>query len=283
MEKLNGKMGVGIVIKVLVALRGIKDRVADGGTVAAVFRAVMAGGMLLAAGGMVMPAHGDPTGGMPGAAGSAILVPIVLICLIGCLQCPDKLRNLALATSAGPRPEEDAAPVDGTVSPAAPAAPGERAAATMASDARSEAPLASYGFADVSLFGWGFVVLGIILLFLVFLARSVMPLAGAISLWGMGLKLIIQGRQQRDKQALSLYRTYLECSVSTSNCEMRHIPYDRIRKVERRGNRFELYLDDDGETEKVSFSLDQIKDSERVEAREAFEGRMRELGVLHEK
>lgn len=65
MEKLNGKMGVGIVIKVLVALRGIKDRVADGGTVAAVFRAVMAGGMLLAAGGMVMPAHGDPTGACP--------------------------------------------------------------------------------------------------------------------------------------------------------------------------------------------------------------------------
>ena len=58
MEKLNGKMGVGIVIKVLVALRGIKDRVADGGTVAAVFRAVMAGGM-------VMPAHGDPTGACP--------------------------------------------------------------------------------------------------------------------------------------------------------------------------------------------------------------------------
>ena len=283
MEKLNGKVWVGFVINVLVALWGISDMAADGGTVAAVFSPVMAGGMLLAAGGMVMPAHGVPTGSMPGAAGSAILVPIVLICLIGCLQCRDKLRNVALATSAGPRPEEAAAPVDGTVSPAAPAAPGERAAATMAPDARSEAPLASYGFADVSLFGWGFVVLGIILLFLVFLARSVMPLAGAICLCGMGLKLIIQGRQQRDKQAFSLYRTHLECSVSTSNCEMRRIPYDRIRKVERRGNRFDLYLDDDGETEKVSFSLDQIKDSERVEARKAFEGRMRELGVLHEK
>ena len=90
MEKLNGKIGVGFVSKVLVALRGIKDRAADGGTVAAVFSAVMAGGMLLAA-------HGDPTGSMSGAAGSAILVPIVLICLIGCLQCRDKLRNVALA------------------------------------------------------------------------------------------------------------------------------------------------------------------------------------------
>ena len=55
MEKHNGKIWVGFVINVLVALRGIKDRAADGGTVAAVFSAVMAGGMLLAA-------HGDPTG-----------------------------------------------------------------------------------------------------------------------------------------------------------------------------------------------------------------------------
>ena len=283
MEKLNGKVWVGFVINVLVALWGISDMAADGGTVAAVFSPVMAGGMLLAAGGMVMPAHGVPTGSMSGAAGSAILVPIVLICLIGCLQCRDKLRNVALATSAGPRPEEAAAPVDGEASPAAPAAPGERTAATMASDERSEAPLASYDLADVSLFGWSFVVLGSILLLLVLLLKSVVPLIGAMSLGAMGLKLIIQGRRQRDKQAFSLYRTHLECCVSMSNCEMRHIPYDRIRKVERRGNRFDLYLDDDGETEKVSFSLDLIKDSERGEAREAFEGRMRELGVLYEK
>lgn len=282
MGRLNVKTWLGFVLNMLVVLLGISDLMLNGPTEAASLIVLMAGGLLVTGAGMVLLARGNPAGGILGAAGCILFAPTGLICLIGCLQCRDKLRNVALATSAGPRPEEAAAPVDGTVSPAAPAAPGERAAATMAPDARSEAPLASYGFADVSLFGWGFVVLGIILLFLVFLARSVMPLAGAICLCGMGLKLIIQGRQQRDKQAFSLYRTHLECSVSTSNCEMRRIPYDRIRKVERRGNRFDLYLDDDGETEKVSFSLDQIKDSERVEARKAFEGRMRELGVLHE-
>ena len=51
MEKLNGKVWVGFVINVLVALWGISDMAADGGTVAAVFSPVMAGGMLLAAGG----------------------------------------------------------------------------------------------------------------------------------------------------------------------------------------------------------------------------------------
>ena len=110
MEKLNGKVWVGFVINVLVALWGISDMAADGGTVAAVFITVMVGCLLLTGAGIAMLVRGDPAGGILGAVGSAIFVPIVLICLIGCLQCPDKLRNLALATSAGPRPEVPAVP-----------------------------------------------------------------------------------------------------------------------------------------------------------------------------
>ena len=147
MEKLNGKIWVGFVINVLVALWGISDMAADGGTVAAVFITIMAGGLLLTGAGMIMLAQGNPTGGILGAVGSAAFVPIGLICLIGCLQCRDRLRNEALAAAPGSEEtgtstEEVSAVADAPVPPDGAAATNE-ASTTMPAAASPAASVAA--------------------------------------------------------------------------------------------------------------------------------------------
>ena len=145
MEKLNGKIWVGFVINVLVALWGISDMAADGGTVASVFITIIAGGLILTGVGMIMLAQGTPTGGILGAVGSAVFVPIGLICLIGCLQCRDRLRNEALADApgseeTGPTTEEVSAVADVSVPPDGAAATNE-APTTMPAAASPAAPV----------------------------------------------------------------------------------------------------------------------------------------------
>ena len=139
MEKLNGKIWVGFVINVLVALWGISDMATGGGTVGAIFITITAGGLLLTGAGMIMLAQGNPTGGILGAVGSAFFVPIGLICLIGCLQCRDRLRNEALADAPGSEEtgtstEEVSAVADAPVSPDGAAATNEAPTMMPAAD-----------------------------------------------------------------------------------------------------------------------------------------------------
>ena len=147
MEKFNGKIWVGFVINVLVALWGISDMATGGGTVGAIFITITAGGLLLTGAGMIMLAQGNPTGGILGAVGSAFFVPIGLICLIGCLQCRDRLRNEALADAPGSEEtgtstEEVSAVADAPVSPDGAAATNE-APTMMPAAASPAAPAAA--------------------------------------------------------------------------------------------------------------------------------------------
>ena len=263
MERLKGKTWAGGVIDVAAALRGIKDMAAKGGKASAVFSAVMAGGMLLAAGGMVMPAHGDPTGSMPGAAGSAILVPIVLICLIGCLQCRDKLRNVALATSAGPGS-------DGT--PATEEAPA----------ATAETPLAAYGFVDARGWGWTLVVVGLALL-LFALYHGTKIIRGTMLSLTVGLFWLIQSQQSLGRYACILYRDHLECVYSPWKVDLVSIPYARIREARYSRYRLRLLLASGDRTTKFNVYFTLLASDKRDEARAVLRDKMRELGVLREK
>ena len=282
MEKLNGKVWVGFVINVLVALWGISDMAADGGTVAAVFSPVMAGGMLLAAGGMVMPAHGVPTGSMSGAAGSAILVPIVLICLIGCLQCRDKLRNVALATAAGPGsgPVEEPGEEKGG-GPESPAGSDGTPATEEAPAATAETPLAAYGFVDARGWGWTLVVVGLALL-LFALYHGTKIIRGTMLSLTVGLFWLIQSQQSLGRYACILYRDHLECVYSPWKVDLVSIPYARIREARYSRYRLRLLLASGDRTTKFNVYFTLLASDKRDEARAVLRDKMRELGVLRE-
>ena len=96
MGRLNVKTWLGFVLNMLLVLLGISDIMLNGPTEADGLIVLMAGGLLVTGAGMVMLARGNPAGGILGAAGCILFAPIGLICLIGCLQCREKMRNAAL-------------------------------------------------------------------------------------------------------------------------------------------------------------------------------------------
>ena len=124
MGTLNGKILVGFVLNVALVIAFFSTEMADGGALTVAFFTLAAAGVIVTGMGIAMLAHGDPAGGILGAAGSAIFVPIGLICLIGCLQSRDKLRNAALATADASGSGTVAEPAGGPADPAASAVSG---------------------------------------------------------------------------------------------------------------------------------------------------------------
>lgn len=283
MGNIDTKTRVGFMLNVVVGILGIANIAPYGGALAAGLIAISIASIFLTGAGIFMLSRGNPTGGILGAVGSAVFVPIGLICMIGCLQCREKIRNADVMTAGAPLPEEPAASAEETyAAPERPSAPGDEPAPANTSDKMSECPLACYDFADVRLLGWFFVVAGVGLLLFILSQRDHTPLFAVVSFCVTGIMLIVQGEQRRNRQVFSLYRKHLECVTGTMNCEPVSIPYDCIREAKSGGSRFHLYIAAADDTRKISIPLGLIKGSERGEAREVLEGKMRELGVLRE-
>ena len=314
MENLNEKIWVGFVINVLVALWGISDMAADGGTVAAVFITVMVGGLLLTGAGIAMLVRGDPAGGILGAVGSAIFVPIGLICLIGCLQCRDKLRSAAFTETAAPESRQPAAAETSAVAAAEPAeeekcggpespagsdgisataaAPVVPAKAAPRSEgvaaceeapaaATDETPLAAFGFADERAWGWT-LVLGSVALFFFALYHGTSIMSGSVVCFIMGIVRLVQSRQRLGRHACILYRDHLECVSGVWTSDLVSIPYASIREARYSGSRLRLQLASGDGTTKFAFYFALLASDKRDEARTVLQDKMRELGVLRE-
>ena len=315
MENLNGKIWVGFVINVLVALWGISDMAADGGTVAAVFITVMVGCLLLTGAGIAMLVRGDPAGGILGAVGSAIFVPIGLICLIGCLQCRDKLRSAAFtetaASGSGAVAEPAEAPVVAAAEPAeeekcggpespagsdgisataaapvvpakaAPCSEGVAACEEAPAAATDETPLAAFGFADERAWGWT-LVLGSVALFFFALYHGTSIMSGSVVCFIMGIVRLVQSRQRLGRHACILYRDHLECVSGVWTSDLVSIPYASIREARYSGSRLRLQLASGDGTTKFAFYFALLASDKRDEARAVLQDKMRELGVLRE-
>ena len=183
MGRLNVKTWLGFVLNMLLVLLGISDIMLNGPTEADGLIVLMAGGLLVTGAGMVMLARGNPAGGILGAAGCILFAPIGLICLIGCLQCREKMRNAALAAAA----------------------------------ATAETPLAAYGFADDRAAGWLYMLGGFAAFFYgLFYYGGILHDGGVIMAGGevfslIGAFRIVRACRRKQEHVCALYRDRLEC------------------------------------------------------------------------
>ena len=256
MGTLNGKILVGFVLNVALVIAFFSTEMADGGALAVAFFTLAAAGVIVTGMGIAMLAHGDPAGGILGAAGSAIFVPIGLICLIGCLQSRDKLRNAALAT----------ADASGSGTVAEPA--GGPAAGT---------PLAAYKFADYS------PLFGVATLF--FLAALFVVWAQAPALLGVVVicaARFMVARTQRKLYVCALYADHLDYASGIWATSQVTVPYAAIVEAVVSSSKVRLVIEREGGRTRVSIPLSLMAGCHRREACTAIADKMRELGVLRE-
>lgn len=148
-----------------------------------VFSLLFVGGFVMSLVGVIMLFMGKPVGGIIGAIGAAIYVPIGMICMFGCIQSRSRMHMKAYespyaagtpsggAVSSGPGRQQavsnrmDAAAVKtlsgdysqtGEAAAAYSAQPAHRSAATPGT------PLVAYKFADQSFWGWILIVIVIV-------------------------------------------------------------------------------------------------------------------------
>ncbi|HJA77721.1 MAG TPA: hypothetical protein H9774_12835 [Candidatus Desulfovibrio gallistercoris] len=255
MGRLNVKTWLGFVLNMLVVLLGISDLMLNGPTEAASLIVLMAGGLLVTGAGMVLLARGNPAGGILGAAGCILFAPTGLICLIGCLQCRDRLRSKALAAAA----------------------------------ATAETPCAAYGFADDRAGGWLYMLGGFAAFFYgLFYYGGVLHDGGVIMAGGevfsiIGAFRIVRACRRKQEHVCALYRDRLECFPGLWTSEPVSIPYADIREAGCSYVRLRLgFVSGDGMA-KISVYFCRMTRNKRAEARSVLQDKMRELGVLREK
>ena len=255
MGRLNVKTWLGFVLNMLVVLLGISDLMLNGPTEAASLIVLMAGGLLVTGAGTVLLARGNPAGGILGAAGCILFAPTGLICLIGCLQCRDRLRSKALAAAA----------------------------------ATAETPCAAYGFADDRAGGWLYMLGGFAAFFYgLFYYGGVLHDGGVIMAGGevfsiIGAFRIVRACRRKQEHVCALYRDRLECFPGLWTSEPVSIPYADIREAGCSYVRLRLrFVSGDGMA-KISVYFCRMTRNKRAEARSVLQDKMRELGVLREK
>ena len=255
MGRLNVKTWLGFLLNMLVVLLGISDIILNGPTEADGLIVLMAGGLFVTGAGMIMLARGDPAGGILGAAGCILFAPTGLICLIGCLQCREKLRDAALAAAA----------------------------------ATAETPLAAYGFADDRAAGWLYMLGGFAAFFYgLFYYGGILHDGGVIMAGGevfsiIGAFRIVRACRREQEHVCALYRDRLECFPGLWTSEPVSIPYADIREAGCSYIRLRLrFVSEDGMA-KISVYFSQMAGNKRAEARAALQDKLRELGVLREK
>ena len=305
MEHINGKTWLGFVINIVVTAVFYGMGVMDGATI---FFGV---GLLLTGVGIAMLVNGYPAGGIFGAVGSAFFVPIGIICMIGCLQSRDRLRNAALTTAVASGSEEIVTRAEeASVAPDAPAASdgtsatkeapvmmtaaepcAEAAAAPAASEntpapeqapvTTAETPLAAYGFVDERMGGWLLVLLGIAAFFFG-LSLNGQIMSGSVVCLVIGIIRIIQTQQRLDKHVCVLYRDRLECVVGLWTGDLVNIPYAAIREAECSDSKLRLQLASGAGTSTATVYFGRFASAVRDEARTVLRDKLRELGVLRE-
>ena len=307
MENINAMTWAGFVCNVVVTIAFFCMEVVDGGSQAVIFFSIAGAGVILTGVGIAMLVRGDPTGGILGAVGSAVFVPLGLICLIGCLQCRDKLRNATLATAdasssgtvAAPAeepavtPESRPAPAEG---PATAAAASRSEAAVESADGKTvpeahavsesvpdreeptaEKPLAAFKFVDYSLF------FGVVTLF--FLAALFVVWAQAPALVGIVAVCaarFMAARAQRKLYVCALYADHLDYASGIWATAQIRVPYAAIVEAVVTSSKLRLVIEKEGRRTNVSVSLSLIPGNLRREACTAIADKMRELGVLRE-
>ena len=268
----NGKILVGFVLNVALVIAFFSTEMADGGALAVAFFTLAAAGVIVTGMGIAMLAHGDPAGGILGAAGSAIFVPIGLICLIGCLQSRDKLRNAALATADASGSGTVAEPAGGPADPAASAVSGGTPDGPAAGT-----PLAAYKFADYS------PLFGVATLF--FLAALFVVWAQAPALLG-GVVIcaarFMVARTQRKLYVCALYADHLDYASGIWATSQVTVPYAAIVEAVVSSSKVRLVIEREGGRTRVSIPLSLMAGCHRREACTAIADKMRELGVLRE-
>ena len=255
MGRLNVKTWLGFVLNMLLVLLGISDIMLNGPTEADGLIVLMAGGLLVTGAGIAMLVRGDPAGGILGAAGCILFAPIGLICLIGCLQCREKMRNAALAAAA----------------------------------ATAETPLAAYGFADDRAAGWLSMLGGFAAFFYgLFYYGGILHAGGVIMAGGevfslIGAFRIVRACRRKQEHVCALYRDRLECIPGLWTSEPVSIPYADIREAGCSYIRLRLrFVSGDGMAT-ISVYFCRMTRNKRAEAHAVLRDKMRELGVLHEK
>ena len=255
MGRLNVKTWLGFVLNMLVVLLGISDIMLNGPTEADSLIVLMAGGLLVTGTGMVMLARGDPAGGILGAAGCILFAPTGLICLIGCLQCREKVRNAAL----------------------------------VAASATAETPFAAYGFADDRAGGWLYMLGGFAAFFYgLFYYGGILHDGGVIMAGGqvfsiIGVSRIVRACRRKQKHVCALYRDRLECVPGLWTSEPVSIPYSGIREARCSGSKLRLTVASGDGTTTFNVYFSQMASDKRDEASAVLQDKMRELGVLREK
>lgn len=305
MEHINGKTWLGFVINIVVTMMFYGMGVVNDGII---FLGV---GLLLTGVGIAMLANGYPAGGILGAVGSPLFVPIGLICMGGCLQSRDRLRNAALATvgaagsgAVGEPVEETAATPESRPAPAEePAtaaeasrfeaeaavepADGNTAEAPAGSDGvagreirvtTAETPQNAYKFTDYSLL---FAVATLFFLAALFVVGAQAPaLVGVVVVCAARF---MAARAQRKLYVCALYADHLDYASGIWASSQTSVPYTAIVEAVVTSSKLRLVIEQEGRRTHVSVSLSLIPGELRQEACTVIAGKMRELGVLREK
>lgn len=241
-----------------------------------VFSLIFAAAFVMSLIGVLMLAAGNAAGGIVGIIGSAVYVPIGLICVIGCAITRQRIKladfqQSGLASQPGNTPERASAP-----SPAhAPDRPAPH------NQPVPDIPLATFPFADYRWMACLLIGAGIAgFLFVVSQDKDGGRLIAPI---GIGiLMLMLQQRQQKAK-VFALYDTYLECLPDPWSPEVK-IPYASITEAVMHKRKAEIMVRTSGvKAQKIKIIFSNIAGDLRDEAKHSLAQKMRELGVLTDK
>ncbi|CAK7070445.1 MAG: hypothetical protein DELT_01848 [Desulfovibrio sp.] len=313
MSKIHPAAWIGLVINIAVAFFGLEAYSDIPALGIAMFGAV---GLTVV--GLVMLGMGQPAGGILGAVGSAIFVPIGLICLIGCMRTRQALikdaksvdmnlvENVFGETQPAPAafkasPVQDGPAIEGGVSfaldeavaggsaeqpiaaaAAAPAVAARESAQSLDLQSSGVQPLADFRVKDQRVLMT--VILGIGLVAFVFMGATMyvdVTSQVVLVLVVCGVQLWSQSRLL-SLHALALYDDHLVCLSSQAVWAGENIVmYKLIKEASIDGNKgYITALRTDGAgTEDVKILFGAMPSDVRDEAKKAFADKMRALGV----
>lgn len=264
----------------------------------------MFGGVVLSAVGIVMLAMGQAAGGILGAIGGAVFIPVGLVCMIGCMRTRQALINDAKNVdvnlvntvfgdvNANTANTMNAGPV--SLSPVIHnPAPGSEAAAAAGTvphsthgTAAPEGTAASGGtifrFKDQRML-MAIILGGGILVMLVMASGMYVDISGPIMTFAVigGISLWTQSRLVA-MPALALYEDHLTCVSSQAAWAGENtVMYRLIQKAGISGNKGSVtaHRTDGAGTEELKILFNAMPSNVREEAKNAFAAKMRERGV----
>ena len=229
--------------------------------------------------GVLMLAAGNAAGGIIGIIGSAVYVPIGLICAIGCAITRQRIKLAGFQQSGdaswpGNAPEAASAP-----SPAGPHAPDRL---TPQPPLTPDIPLATFPFADYRWMAWLLIGIGVAG-FLFVMSQGRGGGGGLITPIVIGVLMLVVQQRQQNAKAFALYDTYLECIPDQWSPQVK-IPYASITEAVMHKRKAEIMVRVPGsEPQKIKIVFSNIAGNLRDEAKRSLSEKMRELGVLTER